>query len=225
MSTRLLNLRTGRTQLAGRSGQRASRLSSGYSSAPGPRVASCAQRGPDRPPDRREGVGRMSGTTNGSLPGPTSSGSARAADGRRPRLVLRLGDAVAIFVAFAAVSAVAGAGRLDPMGVVLAPSAGAAIGVWAIRVHGLVEPPHHGDALDRALQARPGGRHPRRRGARPRPGRRAVRPRRRGRSGLRHVVGAARGLAFGVPFVGRPQPPQRPLRPPRDPRRHRSSGD
>ncbi len=96
-------------------------------------------------------------TTTGPLPGPTPSGAERAArgrsrtdeagratvgddradHGRSPLLVLRLGDAVAIFVAVAAVSFVAADGRLDPVAVVIAPTASVVIGSWMIRRVGL----------------------------------------------------------------------------------------
>ena len=61
----------------------------------------------------------------------------RVAERRRVQWVLRLGDAVAIFVAFTVVLSAAGYERFDPTGIMLAPFAAVAIGLWAIRFEGL----------------------------------------------------------------------------------------
>ena len=59
---------------------------------------------------------------------------------RRLQLVLRLGDATAIFLTFTTVLSIIGHDRFGPSGIMLAPFAAAAIGTWAMRFQGLWNP-------------------------------------------------------------------------------------
>ena len=158
-----------------------------------------------------------------STPAPLAS-TDRGAEHRRLQRVLRVGDAAAIFVAFTTVLSAAGYSRFDPQGIMLAPFAAAAIGVWAIRFQGLwnsritamrwVEL----SKLTRAAGLLGVGM------LVARPGRQAVHPPRAGAGGLHRVVRAARGVALGVPLLGRPPSAGRSLHPPHDHRRHRPPG-
>jgi exopolysaccharide biosynthesis polyprenyl glycosylphosphotransferase len=90
---------------------------------------------PAPPPSRGARAGRdVRDGTDAAAP----SGDDRAAESRWLQLVLKAGDATGILVAFTAV--MSAVGNLTPKGILLAPIAAVAIGLWAIRLGGLWSP-------------------------------------------------------------------------------------